>query len=629
MYLVATGPESGSPVVLMTALGTCGSLNAATTVTINEATTIASAFSLAQFASIGTHGIDIGAPATQDSSKAPKCDADAQDNWQSTGPKTCNYIGLKNAFATVQNLVDIPTGAALSITPYYKNHPGAGAGYNISQVPQARINALANVLASCANPSSTTCTDLFTATKVGSTTPIDTLQAALNIAQNPGANVSAIYDLISIVPPFTTSLSAAPGDWGLAVVYQGAGLTSLHATGLAVDAQGNLWVPIANISEAPSTSASGAVGGTDGLVAVFNNLGAPISPSATSSTEGGYNGNGAINNPQSIAIDRNGYAWIGNYPSAAGSTAGSVAVLDVNGNVKFGSPYMNSLLFLPHQGGMAVDASNNVWVSSNVGNSECNSGQGPWGGSILELSTTDENVSPTGTVADYVSSDNSSCPTFLAIDQNGSMWTQDQGNWQGGDSALGGSLDLFSTTSGTLAGGPYFNEGPFSPPNVAMGSFANAWFSVNLPGVKGLAKMANLTGTKGDNSSSVGDDPTVFLPTALSQNFGTFPSTVAIDGNSDAWVVGVGPAGLYEINNDDTALAPLSPTGGFTGYDNNGLKPIGDSGGGSYYTAVDNSGNVWLVSPGDGSLAEFVGIGVPVPTPLAAGLASNNLGQKP
>jgi hypothetical protein len=617
LYLVATGKETGSPVWLMTALGTCGSLNAATTVTINEATTIASAYSLAQFASIATNGINIGAPA--DTTTGPKCDAAPDHNWQSTGLKTCNYVGLKNAFATVQNLVDISSGTALAITPYYKNHPGAGAGYNFSQVPQARINALANALASCANPSSTTCTDLFTSAKVGSTTPMDTLQAALNIAQNPGANVSAIYNQTSIITPFTSSLTAAPSDWALALVYQGAGVTSQTPTGLAIDAQGDLWIPAGNDSQAA----------TIGLVAVFNNLGAPISTSSTASTAGGFNGNGSIINPQSIAIDQSGYAWIGNYPSASGSTAGSVTVLDVNGNVKFGSPYKDPLLSIPNQSGLAVDANNNVWVSSNVGNF-CGNGNsvGPYGGSILELSSASGNVSPTGTVADYISSDNSSCPTYLAIDQNGNMWTFDYGNFSAGDSVMGSSMVLLSTTDGSLQGGPYYNEGPFLLP-IAIDGSANAWFSVYVgTALTGLGKMQNFAGSTSDGSYSVGADPTVFLPAALSTITYPFPSTVAIDGNSNAWVVsGSNNGGLDEINNGDTAL--LSPANGFAGYDNNGLNPIGGAGGGRYLTAVDNSGNVWVVSPGAHSLAEFVGIGAPVPTPLAAGLAGKSLGQKP
>lgn len=635
MYLVATGPETGSPVWLMTALGTCSSLNPATTVTINEATTIASAFSLAQFASIAAKGIDIGAPA--DTTTGAKCNADG--NWQSTGTKTCNYIGLKNAFATVQNLVDIPSGTPLSITPYYKSHAGAGAGYNFSQVPQARINALANALASCANPNSTTCTDLFTATKVGSTEPVDTLQAALNIAQNPGTNVSAIYGQTSIIAPFTPSLTAAPSDWALALVYQGAGATSLPSTGLAIDAQGNLWIPAENSAELQS-----GAGGTDGLVAVFNNLGAPLSPSATSSSEGGFkkdsSGNIVIVNPQSIAIDQSGYAWIGNYPSASGGTAGTVTVLDVSGNVKFGSPYKDPLLFIPSQSGLAVDTNNNVWVSSNIGPNSCYQGTS-YGGSILQLSIAADAISPTGTVADHFS-DNSSCPTFLTIDQNGNMWTWDNGNYGGDDQPLAGGLDLLSTAGGNSPqGGPYWNDNPILPPNMAMDSSKNAWFSANFSGIEangsgtntmytGLAKMANLQGTVGDNSTSVGADPTVFLPTALGSS-GTFPSTVAIDGSSNAWVVSANNGvGLYEINNGDTALAPLSPAHGFAGYDNNGLNPIGSLGQASaYYTAVDGSGNVWVVSNGPFSLAEFVGIGAPVPTPLAAGLAGNDLGQKP
>ena len=673
LYLVAKG-STGT--VLMTALGSCSKIATSfpSGVTINEATTIASAYALAQFATIDSTngGIDIGAPAT-----ATTCNE--ADGWKSKGASTCNYIGLKNAFAKVNNLVNLSTGMALSMTPYYSSNTGSGIGYNYSQAPQARVHALANALASCANPTSgtsTNCGSLFTAAKVGTTEPIDTLQAALNIAQNPGSNVSAIYAQIALVTPFgTPSYTAAPTDWALAIVYQGAGVAfgdnngagDYDATGIAIDANGNVWVPVDCGSDVADQSSAntgaGNCGYGNGVVAVFSNLGVPLSPSATPTSAGGYtgpvSGSKSILNPQSIAIDQNGYAWIGNYPASYTSTAGSITVLDVNGNVKFGSPYTNpAYLMAPAINGIAVDKNNNVWVSS--GNAvlsgsfkSCGTdinGNGPFGGDILALTTANDSITTVNStaggtlMADYFA-DNSSCPSYLSIDQHGNLWTVDNGSYSGND-FYEYSLVLLSTSDGSLQGGPYWNYTPQSP--MAIDSSADGWYKV-YTSAGAIAKQANFVGTIGTgimNSpyTSAGADPILYIPTGDMAFY--YSSPVAVDGNSNVWVIGQNTSylgTLFQINNADSAV--LSPSTGFQGFDGTGLNPIGPIAFGVFDTAIDNSGNLWVASglgetgsnqsAGSGkstgaTLSEFIGIAAPVQTPLVSGLINgNNLGTKP
>ncbi len=170
---------------MMAALGSCSAVQAGTPafVDINEVTTIASVYALSGFMADATH----------------------------VGTSSTNITGLKNAFATVSNLVDIPSGAALSITPAYQSN--AVPYFHNSQVPQARINALANALAACVNSAgghagdSTVCGQLFTATTVNSVVPADTLAATLSIAQHPGNNASQIAGLITANPFFQPSLT--------------------------------------------------------------------------------------------------------------------------------------------------------------------------------------------------------------------------------------------------------------------------------------------------------------------------------------------------------------------------------------------------------------------------------------
>jgi hypothetical protein len=146
---------------LLAGLGSCGALKSSTFVTVDEVSTIATAYALAGFA---TDALHISSPAT-----------------------TAAETSVANAFATVANLETLNSGLALATTL-------AGNG----TVPQSEIDTLANILSACINssgPGSTQCTTLLGNAKNGSTTPMDTATAAINIAHNPGANVSALFGL--------------------------------------------------------------------------------------------------------------------------------------------------------------------------------------------------------------------------------------------------------------------------------------------------------------------------------------------------------------------------------------------------------------------------------------------------
>ena len=647
IYLVATGPETGSPVVLMTALGTCGSLNTALSVTINEATTVASAYSLAQFASLGTHGILIGAPA--DTSTGSKCNA--TDNWQSTGASTCNYIGLKNAFATVQNLVDIASGAACVTTPAYSTThsclatTGATPVYNISYAPQARMNSLANVLAGCASPSAgaSGCSTLFTNTTVGSTVPADTLQAALNIALHPASNTSQIAGLVTATP-FTPVIGASDAsalrDWTLALVYAGAGLGRSAAVpvALAIDASGNPWLAIENSYFVQYGGASSDAG----MIAVFNNQGGPISPASTVSSPGGFRT--GISNPQALAFDQNGYAWIGNYPSAttiAPGNPGSLTVMDISGSAQFGTgttPFTNSLLLTPNPYGIAVDANNTVWVSSNTGTSQspnCSNTSSISGGSILPLAASaSTGISINGNAVDTYN-DQSSCPTYLAIDRNNNLWTYDNGLTSKND-PYAKSLQIFSA-GGTSVAGPY-NHVNLGYQNLAIGSNGKGWIFEANTNTDATIDVISSSEISSNNSNPASQ----LFQNNFSNSYSWYGESapLVLDGANQAWMVSENQNNynsafhkfLFETNSSNTGyLSPMDTDNtpwGFSGWDaNSGTpNPIPNN---APLLALDSSGNVWLsgfvsTSTTSSVLSEFVGIGVPVQTPTVSAITGNN-----
>jgi hypothetical protein len=268
VYIVATGGNPGlsgnvnnGALALMAALGSCATLqaNAATTfINLNEVTTVAGAWSLAQFMNSPTNA----------------------------GTSATNVTGLENAFATAGTIANLTTGSAPG--------PALPSGATLSV---AEVNTLADILASCvdsngATTSGTPCASLFAAaTSPGASAPSDTLTAALNIAHFPGNNVATLYSFAAASAVFQPTLPSVPANWLIGIHHTGGGLG--QPTGVAVDATGNVWV---------SNSANS--------VSEFSPLGAARSPA------GGYTG-GSLSRPSAIAIDLLGNAWITNSTGAS------------------------------------------------------------------------------------------------------------------------------------------------------------------------------------------------------------------------------------------------------------------------------------------------------------------------
>ena len=269
VYITAAGGNPGlgagtnnSAISLMAALSDCNTLkaNAATTfININEVTTVAAAYALAQF--INPANGSIGA-------------------WSSAN------TGLVNAFATASNLASVSTGAALATTPN-----GNGV------VPQSEINVLADILAPCVNSSSSSssaCASLFGDLKSSSgTTPFNTLLAALSIALHPGYNVSTLFGLAGGSPPFQPTLSVAPNDWTVAMSFNSGAAASARM--IAIDGFGNAW------------SITGS-----GRLSKLSPQGIPLNGSPFTSP--------SLNGPGALAIDNGNGVWVGN--SGNGTLAG-------------------------------------------------------------------------------------------------------------------------------------------------------------------------------------------------------------------------------------------------------------------------------------------------------------------
>ena len=329
MYLVATGGTAGSNgtnpnLALMTILGNCSNLGS-TPVVVNEITSVASAFATGQLAANDT--------------------LTGNSSYLYLGTSSSNSIGLANAFATFNNLVDITTGKPRFFAP---------AGN--AAAPYFQINIIADMLDSCAatlggvEGDGSACGTLFADTDVlplqhaiyNAVAPADTLQAAFNIAQHPVSNfgytislpgLGASSSLVSSGSPFQPALSTASIDWPLSLHYTVSGLPATDTLGsFAIDADGNLWITDA----------------TAGTVIEWNATAAAISPLTGFVAGGGP-----------IAIDATGNVWTSGNNSLSELTSLGVSLP--------GSPFGGVA-----GGGsdMAIDAQDNLWIANGAGVSE-------------------------------------------------------------------------------------------------------------------------------------------------------------------------------------------------------------------------------------------------------------------
>ena len=493
LYLILQGGQVGaaaanSAITLATAVGSCNQL-AASYFFVNEVTTAATAWGLAQFLSPGG----------------------------SIGTTPTNAQGLTNALATVANLANPTTGAS----------PGALFPANGSS-PAAKVNSLANLLNTCTT-SSAGCSALFSATTPASgTAPDNTFAAALNLVLNPGANVAALYTQSTASTAFTPALTTTPSDWTMFINYTGGGMNypsgiGIDATGnvwvasyfnaaseftptgspvfpsgittgglfesygLAIDAQNNVWIPN---QQSPKT-----VNGGYGSVTVLNPAGQPISGTT------GYSA-GGLAYPTAIAIDTNGTAWVAdNYNSR-------VTLLSSTGDPLSGANgYTSPALAFPVA--IAVDANHNGWIAN------------PEDDSVTK-------VSPDGTQFNTYAC----CigASGVAIDQRANVWVANY---------YGDSISQLAADGTVISSGYSDNKASiWHPQGIAIDGSGHVWITNYLG--------SSITELAGSATAQPGQilSPTVGYAHDAALNAGF---AVAIDASGNLWVTNFNTNVLTEI----------------------------------------------------------------------------------
>ncbi len=483
VYMVARGGNPGlgsgkvNPALLMVAaLGDCGGLSSSTSIVVNEVTTVAAAWALAQFMG---RGANVGSTVT-------------------------NSVGLRNAFAVARNLAENSSG----LTPGNSLPSGA-------VTESAKLYTLANVIASCVNSDGgAACSPLFAAASTAQSMPGNTVDAALNIVLNPGSNVATVFNAGAPQGPFQPSLSVSPSDWTMSITYGGCSpacgglnlpgalgidsggnilvanyyggvLSKFSATGipatangisgaglhesygLAIDGSDHVWVT-------NEQSVTGANNHHNGSVSEFSSAGVEMS---------GYGYTvGGIYFPLAVAADSTGDIWIADY----GSSAATLLANDgsaISGSSGYGASQLS------FASAVAVDASHNAWFAVQAGAAR---------------------VSPAGTVSSFPCC---SDPEGIAIDTVGNIWIAD----------YSASAIVELSSAGSVLHRTILMAGSAGPQGIAVDGAGNVW-AANYRG-NSLIELA------GGSGAAVSPTQGYALNAPLNEPFG-----LAIDASGSVWV---------------------------------------------------------------------------------------------
>jgi hypothetical protein len=539
-------------------------------VVMNERTTVATAYAMAQF----INGVSIGGP----------------------------YPGLQNAAATLRNLVDLKNG---NIGAVLSKDPNGSSTITLSE-----FNSLANMLASCVETSGA-CTSLFqeTTTPEG-IVPDNTLQASVNIAHFPWWNVDALFEISRSLEIYQPTLQTTPNAWTLALRYEGNGQELNGPGNIAFDAEGNAWV-CNNYTYSPDPFDPN-VCGDDHLL--------KFTPSGKNFPGAPYQGGGLYGAGFGITLDIHGNIWVGNF-GFQGSKCTEDQTLLWNTVSKFSpegmaiSPDREGSLspggyFSDDQArpqGTVSDRQGNIWVVN------CKAA------SVTKFENGDHQQRVT--YRDF----GVDKPFDISIDPEGKAWVTGNGNDSvhvidlDGNIRSVGDTTLFKKPMG-IAGDSQGNMWVSNSGGLATPCGPDTVQDI----IDFLAGIAHDAPVKGASVTMITADGTTSEGSPYTGGGLFMPWGIAVDGNDNVFVANFNGKRLSYLCGADTSNCPpgyktgdpISPDGGYTF---EGL--IRNTG-----VQIDASGNVWLANnwemvpiptnPGGHELVVFIGLAAPVKTPL-------------
>jgi hypothetical protein len=307
--------------------------NLRASVTLNELTTVAASYSMAQFLR--------------------------------SGVISGNSFGLQIAAGMNDNIVVPATGQS---SPVLLNSPNADQTNSLRST-----RSLANLLAACVEDPTVTATLFDLTTPAGGPPPNNTAQALANLARDPGHHVNGIYDLTLLSNLYAPPLGTMPDAWTVTVKINDSGSDEpdflISGPGnLAFDSRGYAWVTNNTVQGTPCSGKFNLVFKPNGQPADGRKA-TPRSP---------LTGGGVLGGGFGVTIDPRGSAWFGNFGwgNTHVCTPDPIPSEDGNGSISrftlSGAPMSQPN---GYQGGpvrvqgLGSDVDGNIWISSFKNNS--------------------------------------------------------------------------------------------------------------------------------------------------------------------------------------------------------------------------------------------------------------------
>ena len=604
-------------VVQVGVIGPCSELATQTDIDdvevfVSELSTVAAAYSLGNFMSIvdpndgtGDQIVNIGAPLNNSITGA--CTGAGSN-------QVCTAAGLAHAFANAADIVSsvstngvLPTGQANNANPHS----------NVSAVPAAMINTIGNILQQCVDSiggtgtgatTSSQCTSLFSAaTPPGGVAPTNTLQVALNMAKYPTNNISALFQLEAPAVPFTPTLDQAPTSFTVSIFYGATASGSYvpYPVDLALDASDSIYVLYG--------SAAGASNTYGGVFALYAS-GAQLFYGAH---------NTSILYPSQIALASGGRVYVTNDDPVTPANGGLYATNTSNNN---GTLTLQASL--NYASGVAVDQTNNVWVS-NASNS---------GASVVEFLKATINASTGAAIPDYSSGALTVPVQGLAIDAGQDIWGVSPGaapvtstNSSGVVTTTKASVSSITAVipnTGTAKTPAYAVTGtvPIKGTLSGYNGFSVAISSSSTAFVP-LYDQLNSAVSSGSAVTTTGNPS---MTTSSASNVATTPHRSEVDGAGNVFWTDNEYTGLlwrYTPGTGTSSGSLISLLPCFPFPTSNGLQCITTNNSSSAYTpsnlralAIDSAGDVWYAADaGYGAVIETLGLAAPTWPELSYG----------
>lgn len=606
-YAVA---NSGPNVQLMALLGKAP----ASTVTINEMTTVASAYAMSQF----------------------------NLNGSISGPQ----LSLQIASDMAENLVAAATGEPSTLIQLPPN---------ANQTNTWReLGTLSNILTACVRSYSGACNTLYEKSpSISGVLPTNTFQAITNIARNPGANVAALFAMGNTIHAFTPYLLSTQGPgatdltqkldaWTLAVKFNNTGSALYPWGGPAnpvFDKNGYAWIGNNVIQGTGNSTNCIVVLKPNGQPSDGKN-GTPVSPICNT---GGILGSG-----YGITMDPTGNLWEGNFgwgepsyiPGNPGQQPAGGSITQLNPQGIALSPDKGWVSGTLRPQGMASDSEGNIWIASYgnssvvvfpkgdpaqaisyAGNAGGNANESPFGLAIDSEGSAWVSYTKSSTIMKYRLEGNSivaklgpialpsgSSLKGVAVDQKGNAWI-----------AAGSTnyVYAFDSNGSPLPGSPYSPYtgggigGAWGPWGISIDAKGNVWVAtfgaisaLTQTGKYGVMQLCGATVSNCPAGSSIGSPISPLVGYTLPS--GGDPVLL-----SDGSPIYDDPAAL--INSRKPLMRQTNAQSDVAGnvWVMNNWKPsvvqdlIGDG------TLSDPNGN-----PGGDGVVIFVGLGAPTKGPL-------------